>query len=620
MDRHRAVAAASFAALLAFAVPDAARAQDPAERFVGTWRRDDGRLYRFERGPSPGEISGELLDPPTNATFEQSFRVALRLKVSADHVRGSALWSVANPKRGLPGEPDELAAVSQWDLVSLGSDRLAGEVEWLEWEDGHVKTRGTEKRVFDRIPVVSLAAEDGRGDRERIASLEGALAAQQLKIDALEKRVAAAPTVPSAVDEAKKTSPSAPQFEWGYNEGFFVRGQIHDATYEIRPRARLQLDYRAFPHSSANDVYQQKPPQDEFLVRRARVGFDGSFTQYFAFDFEADPSRNSSTQLLLGDFWFEFRPLANELRFRFGHFKTPITLDDGMTSDLYLDMVERPMIVGSGNQLAPDFRPGAEVYGAFAGGVLKYWISCQNQPDSATVASGDPLSCARLASEFLGIELGVGGCWENRSGRPADKVAPSGTQLGLSGQTPGQFQFFAPVQVRGWTERYEVDLSVYEGPLFARGELGYVKEERFRVLADHTNGTDLSVWGATGTFGFLFWAPVGKRDQPLAVPFQDWQFFSLDAIKRKNGRNVGLELVTRLEYVSFDYARSRHATDDQIAPNDCRAVSVGLNLFPIENVRFMADWVHLRIGDQARAEKAHSRFADEFLMRAQLEF
>ena len=209
---------------------------------------------------------------------------------------------------------------------------------------------------------------------------------------------------------------------------------------------------------------------------------------------------------------------------------------------------------------------------------------------------------------------------ENRSGAPAAKVAPSGTQLSLTGQTPGQYQFFAPVQVRGWSERYDVDLSVYEGPFFGRGEVAYAKQERFRVLSDHTNGTDLAIWGATGTLGFLFWAPVGKLDEPLAVPFKDWELFSLDAVKRKNARNVGMELVTRVEYVSFDYARSRHATDDQIAPNDCRAVSVGLNVFPVENVRLMLDGVYLRIGDQARAEKAHSRFAEEILTRVQVEF
>lgn len=58
----------------------------------------------------------------------------------------------------------------------------------------------------------------------------------------------------------------------------------------------------------------------------------------------------------------------------------------------------------------------------------------------------------------------------------------------------------------------------------------------------------------------------------------------------------------------------------KVKGNDAKAVTVGLNLDVIENVRIMADYVHIRIGDQSRAEKAHSRQADEFLMRAQLEF
>jgi hypothetical protein len=430
----RLVLAASFVALVASS--NVARAQDPAEKFTGTWRRDDGRLYKLERGAAPGELTGQLLDPPSNAEVDQHFRSTLRLKVNADRVHGVATWVVANPKRGQAGEPDELAAESSWDLTATGRDRLAGEVEWLEWEEGHVKKRGSERHTFDRIPVVNLTAHDpNRTDAERIAALEATVTSQAKRIDDLEAKKA--PTAPGAVADASKQTPASPQWEWGYNEGFFVKGQIHDEKFEIRPRARLQVDYRAFPHSAQNDLYQNKPPQDLFTVRRMRVGFEGSFTQYFYFDLEADPTRNTASQLLLGDCFFEFRPLPDELRFRFGQYKTPITLDDGMTSDLYLDFLERPMMVGSGNQLAPDFHIGAEVYGSFAKGLLKYWLSCQNQPQNATVASGDPMTCARVASEFFGIELGVAGCWENRSGTPPAKTAPRGRSSRSRGRRRG---------------------------------------------------------------------------------------------------------------------------------------------------------------------------------------
>jgi hypothetical protein len=49
-------------------------------------------------------------------------------------------------------------------------------------------------------------------------------------------------------------------------------------------------------------------------------------------------------------------------------------------------------------------------------------------------------------------------------------------------------------------------------------------------------------------------------------------------------------------------------------------VTTGLNLDLTDNVRFMVDWVHLQVADRERAERAHSRQADELLFRAQLEF
>src|SRR5581483_2262793 len=247
----------------------------------------------------------------------------------------------------------------------------------------------------------------------------------------------------------------------------------------------------AFPHASQNDVYQNKFPTDEFLLRRGRAGFTGK-VGVFAFDLELDPSRNSTTQLLLGDFWFEYRQFP-EFVVRFGHMKAPWGLEDGMTSDNFTDFVERPMFEGSGTNLAPDFHPGVELYGTFGSdkfshGFFQYYLACQNQTQNNAPFTGDPLVSARLASEVGPIMVGVSGRWENRSGgtafsgahSPTAANAPS-TNLSFPGLTPGQFQFFAPVLVRGWTQAYGFDISVYQGPFMARGEFGYGSQERWHV-------------------------------------------------------------------------------------------------------------------------------------------
>src|SRR5262249_33624415 len=140
--------------------------------------------------------------------------------------------------------------------------------------------------------------------------------------------------------------------------------------------------------------------------------------------------------------------------------------------------------------------------------------------------------------------------------------------------------------------------------------------------------------GAYVTFGWMFWGPTTPG--PHGAPFKDWSLFDMEVKKKKNARNVGAELVVRFEWIDLDDARggrrftnaplatpanpSLAATSAKVKGNQAEAVTVGLNIYPIENVKLMFDYVHLRTGDKSRAERAHSSQADEVLVRAQLEF
>src|SRR5262249_43701764 len=134
-------------------------------------------------------------------------------------------------------------------------------------------------------------------------------------------------------------------------------------------------------------------------------------------------------------------------------------------------------------------------------------------------------------------------------------TAPHDTELSFPGTTPGQFQFFTPVQVRGWTQRYTFDVAYYSGPFFAKGAFGYASQERWRVLADHSNGTALITQGADVVAGGMFWGPPASASHPLSVPFQDWQLLSMDTVVKRNSRNVGAEIVLMAEWLSIAEAR-----------------------------------------------------------------
>ena len=62
---------------------------------------------------------------------------------------------------------------------------------------------------------------------------------------------------------------------------------------------------------------------------------------------------------------------------------------------------------------------------------------------------------------------------------PPGGAGGAGTTVG----TPGQFTFFTPIVVHGWTQRYEADLAYYSGPFWFQSEYGWARQTRDGVLA-----------------------------------------------------------------------------------------------------------------------------------------
>lgn len=469
---------------------------------------------------------------------------------------------------------------------------------------------------------------------DRIGELERKVEEQGRELEDLKREEAREKAhEPAEKGHGEKPGEKAEGPHTEYDQGFQIRGELGGSEYLVRPVGGIELDYHAFPHAK---------PKDRFVLQRAIVGLVGK-VNVFDYDFEVCPTRGQGGGIPLDNFFFQVHAI-DELMARVGHYRTPFTIDSGVLNPYYVDLAGAPMCIDS---LAPDLHPGAELLGHMAGHLFQYWLSVQNQTDSNKVVSGDPMTSARVQVEHLGFSLGCAGVWENLSTR----------QESVEGATPGGFRWFDPVDVRGWTQRYEVDLFYEHGPFFAGGEYLYVSQERWRVLADGGNGTGLVAQGFYATAGFMFWGPSeegeshhaehaehaehgeGGREKhesahPLPrPPFEGWKFFDMGIERRGNKRNVGMELVARVEWMSVGDSHggrkgqggvpatpSTAPDADKVASNEARAFSIGINLDPIENVRFMADWVHLRIGDQSRAERDHSRFADEFLFRAQLEF
>ena len=442
------------------------------------------------------------------------------------------------------------------------------------------------------LATIACAQDQTQSEADRLRELERKVEQQQRAIDELEKE--------------RATRDADAHYEWSWSEGFQVKGTLDGAEYVVRPVAALQLDYRAFPHEK---------PADQFLVRRADVGFVGQFGD-FAFMARVAPSRPG---IPLSDAWVQWQTFE-ALRIRVGHLYAPFTIDNGYQQEFRADFIEAPMALGSGNVISPDYRPGAEVLGSLGDGIFKYWLAVTNTLDTSSPSSGDPMVTTRIELDLLGFVLGGEGSWDRR---------PTGS-TSFPGLTPGQFEFFTPVDIRGWEQRYGVSLHFYRGPFWFRSSFLWAIERRDKVAAGGVDGASLIAQGAYLTIGFKFWGPPPSAPRP-DVPFHGWELFSLDLEKKHNRRDVGMDVAFRIDWIDLRDARNESRSPGSSAPstapdavrirgNQAYAFCGGLCLYPIENIRVMADYVHLRIGDQARAEKEHARWSDEFLFRTQFDF
>lgn len=472
------------------------------------------------------------------------------------------------------------------------------------------------RRIFAVAAAALLLASplvlaDEASDR-RLEELEKKLDSQAREIEALKRE---RPPELAPVSSVVPASAGKGAIDWGYDGGFFVKGDIEGARYTLRPRALIQLDYRAHPGAAVNAAYPQKVPDDQFIVPRARVGFAGQFS-FFEFELLVDPVRPSFT-LPIADFWFQYHQI-DEAIVRVGHYALPFAPST-------LAFIEGPMIVGitpAGLQAAGGYQPGAEIFGSFAEGAFRYWLSAQNPLDSNAVLSGDPLVFARLELNLGGVTIGGAGIWTRHAGKGNKSFVFI---------TPGLHTFFGQVDIRGWDQRYEIDTTLRLGPLTLESGFVWCAQERERVAAGGASGTPLISHGLYSNVGFMVFA--AKTKGPHGVPFAGWELVAFDGDYKRAPRPVGLELLVRSEYIDIRDARGgqsslngvavfRSAAADalRVKRNHVGAWTAGLNLYLQENVSFMFDFVYLRFGDRTRAERPHARYANELLFRAQLEF
>lgn len=132
--------------------------EEPGQELTGTWKRDDGKLFRLDWDAQAGEVTGKMLEPPENSVSHLRYAVDLHLHREGNAVRGKATWTDANPKKGQPNQPDFWTADSLWEYELTGPGKMKGRSEYLSFGRGKVFEKGWNEHTLERLPIVAVGS------------------------------------------------------------------------------------------------------------------------------------------------------------------------------------------------------------------------------------------------------------------------------------------------------------------------------------------------------------------------------------------------------------------------------------------------------------------------------
>lgn len=271
-------------------------------------------------------------------------------------------------------------------------------------------------------------------------------------------------------------------------------------TFELAPKAYIQLDWRAYPDSPV-------PPGtgrlafDTFEVRRLRAGVDGQW-RGTRFEFTIDPSDLDGT--FVKDAYVEFRPGSYEIRL--GQFKPPSTRDYS-TSARRLDFLERAAL---GRALTAQRDLGVAVHGDL-GRTFDYEIGVFAGDNNGSRRRSGLTGAGRLEWEpDRNLVLAVYGS----DGRLT--AVESDPENGLDGRLSSGYRFFEGVYVQGRRTRFGGDVEWSPGPWQFTAEALRVRDERREQGVDFDH---LPAVVGTGASLTARWGLGRRRDVALRYEY-----------------------------------------------------------------------------------------------------
>jgi phosphate-selective porin len=435
---------------------------------------------------------------------------------------------------------------------------------------------GSPGAAQDGLPVEIRLQET---QEERLRRIEDQLKRQQDKIDEQQRKI-------DQLERAK--GKKGVSLYATFTEGFHLMDD--EGNFDLRLGGRVIEHYRdvfGLPHSFAALPAGRTQP-DTFYINSVYLINEGTIYKEWGYRVTAEVSTAATgPNARLEATYVEWKRYQ-ELSFRFGNFKQPLS-PDTIASPLFLDEIERSVLA----LFVPSFEMGFMAYGSFWDSVVTYQAAvtngrsytagqgrARNDDDEAKEAIGrvtlapfvqDKDSVLRLLR--AGVSGSVGSA--NKVPMQANFVLAS-TELAVAWLIPNTNDF-----LDGRRSRAAAELAWAYGPASFRTEALYRSDEVTRPGA--AVDERLLIKAGYAQAGFI----LTGEDKILDARIKPAHPFDLG-----KGDLGAFELVARMAYAAVERGTLLNlATDLAGNTNRMGSVTLGLNWWPVQNIRFSIDGI-----------------------------
>lgn len=446
---------------------------------------------------------------------------------------------------------------------------------------------GVTAAALAALPIPAQAqqtGEDVAALKAEVARLRGELQRLEARLDAVDGKDVEPAPAPAPVATAPATAAPATTMAAAQPP---AAEPVRLPTIKVRGRLQLDTNYVSRPHDSPAPTLGWSAD-----VRRAFIGVEGIFGGGFGYRLEADVAAGP---VQFTDTWLTYQdgPLTVTL----GNHKTFASLDE-ITSDLETSLLERAAFTQA---FGFERRLGL----------------------SATYGKGDVQVSAGIFADDPDT-LGSGKTDDSFSldGRLVYMPKLGDTQLHLAGSLHHrELQgLLAPLQYRARPGARTTDMRFVDtGQFSGEAETGYGLEfaairgpfhfasEAFWQNVTRQNLADPTFFGAYGEIGYVF---AGARTRSYSKG-------AFGSIKPTRGLDKGgsgaWQANLRYDWLDLNSTGVRGGTQ--------RTLGASLVWVPVEHVKFLANYLHLRVEDTPVLIGPYDDYAvDVFGVRAQYDF